>query len=180
MHAAPGRRGGRADVEAFAGAVGIGCEARANERLDGGVGAADDVAADVVRIRGLEIGRRASGAADDPLPQAGCKALDLGDDDVGGVAAIGVRYVRVGPDRVDVPGRAARVREVLLCDQHEGALGQPAPVRLALRRNYLLEAPAGVNGPGAATGLARPRHPALDGEVNLEGGGPEAVAPIGA
>ena len=102
-----GGRGGRADVDAGdAGGVGVEGEAWADHHLDRAVGAGDDVAADVVGVGGLDLGGGAGRRGDDPLAQAGREALDLGDDRFGGVARVAAGDVGVGPDRVDVAGRA--------------------------------------------------------------------------
>jgi len=88
--------------------------------------------------------------------------------------------VGVGPDRVQVALRAAGVGEVLLADEDEGALRHPAAVDLAFAEGDLGEGATDVDGAGAAGGLVRPGHPALDGEVELEGGGTVLEAAVGA
>ena len=62
----------------------------------------DDVAADVVRVVGRHLGRRAHRRADDPLPEAGGESFDLRGDRLRSIARVAVRHVRVGPQRVDV------------------------------------------------------------------------------
>ena len=110
----------------------------------------------------------------------GREALDLVHDGAVRVAGIAVRDVRVGPNRVDVAVRAIGIGEVLLGDEHEGALRHPAAVDLALGCDDLLEGSAAVDGAGAPAGLVGPGHAALDREVDLEGAGPVSVAAVGA
>src|SRR5262249_53098496 len=94
--------------------------------------------------------------------------FDLVDDRLGRVAGEAVRDVAVGPDRMDVAARAARIGEVLLADEYERPLGHPAAVDVALGGDDLPEGAGGVDGPGAAR--------ALDREVDLEGAGAMAVS----
>src|SRR5687768_2114368 len=88
VHTCPGRRGRRADEHpGDARAVGIAEEARPEEHLHGRVRATDDVAADVVAVRLLQLGRRLYRSRDDPLAEAGREAFDLRDQRLAYVAA---------------------------------------------------------------------------------------------
>ena len=73
----------------------------------------------------------------------------------------------VGPDGVDVAGRPGRIGQVLLTDQHERTVGHPPGRDVGLGRGHLLERAADVHRPGAAAVLVAPRHPALDGQIDL-------------
>src|SRR3954467_11908190 len=86
------RRGGGADVQTRGpGAVGIEPDPGPEEDLAGTVGAGDDVAAHVVRVVGLEIGRPAHAARDDPVAKARRKPLDLPDHRLARVAWVPTR-----------------------------------------------------------------------------------------
>ena len=63
--------------------------------------------------------------------QARGEAFDLIEKRLGGVAAVAVGDVRVGPDRVRVAARPRGVGQVLLADEDEGPLRHPAAVDLA-------------------------------------------------
>ena len=108
----------------------------------------------------------------------GREALDLGDDRLGRVAGVAVGHVGVGPDRVDVAGRAARVGQVLLADEHERPLRHPPAVDVALGGDDLLEGAGRRARSRRAGALVRPRDAALDREVDLERAGPVAVAAV--
>ena len=79
---------------------------------------------------------------------------------------------------MDVAGGAVGVREVLLGDEDERTLRHSPPVDLALGGDDLLEWAAGMDGPGPAACLVRPRHATLDREVDLERARATAVAPV--
>src|SRR4029453_16169990 len=69
---------GRAEVDAAErGPVRVEPEGRARPSLAQITPAAADVAANVVRVLPRQVARAADGAGDDPLPEAGSKALDL-------------------------------------------------------------------------------------------------------
>src|SRR4051812_39599656 len=79
---------------------------------------------------------------------------------------------------MDVPGGAPGIGEILLGHEDERALRHPPPVDLPLGDDDLLERAAGMDGPGLTALLVRPRHAALDREVDLECGRAMVVAPV--
>src|SRR5204863_1702086 len=107
------------------------------------------------------------------------EALELVDDHVLGVPVVSMRDMRIGPDRMYVAGGPSWVGEVLLSDENERGRRHSAHVDLALGLDDFLEGTTDVHGPGTATRLVRPRHAAVDGEVQLVGGRPVLVAAIG-
>jgi hypothetical protein len=90
-------------------------------------------------VTGRDLGGRLHGGSDDPLAQPRSEALDLIDQQLPGVTVVAVWDVRVGPHRMDVPEGASGIRQVLLGNEHERPLRQPAAVDVALRGDYLLE-----------------------------------------
>ena len=78
----------------------------------------------------------------------------------------------VRPQRVAARGRAPRIREALLGDEHERPLGHAAVGDRLLGRGDLGERAADVDGAGAAARLGGPRHRPGEREVELERAGP--------
>src|SRR6476659_10646920 len=172
---------GGADVDAGdSGCVGVERQARADHRLPRREGAGDDVAADVVGVVGGEVGGRTDVAGDDPLAQARGEAFDLVEQGIGCVAAVAVRDVGVGPDRVQIVARARGVGEVLLADEDEGSLRHAATVDFALGDDDLLKGADPMHRPGPSRCLVGPGHSTLHREVDLEGTRAVLVATVGA
>ena len=107
----------------------------------------------------------------DAIAEAGREPLELRDDRLGGVAAEPARHVRVRVHRADVSGGSLRVGDILLSDEHEGALGHAAGDDLTFGGHDLGCRTAEMHGPGAGDTLGEPGHTAVDGELDLEGGG---------
>jgi hypothetical protein len=110
----------------------------------------------------------ADGHSDDPIAEAGCEPLDLGDDRFGGVAREFVRHMRVRPEWVEVPDGPLRVGEVLLADQHEGPLGHASCMNVPFGGGELVVAAHDVNRARAVGRRVCPRDAAFDSEVHLE------------
>jgi hypothetical protein len=79
---------------------------------------------------------------------------------------------------VDVADRTAWVGEVLLSNEDERALGHRAGGDVVLGLNDVRQGPSKVDGSSTAAEFVRPRDAALDGEVELERGGPVSVTPV--
>ncbi len=98
--------------------------------------AAVDVAADVVRVLGLDLRRPHRVPRHDHVAEARGEPLDLALDRLGHVGVGAVRDVAVGPQRVRALRGARSVEEALLGDEHVGPPGSAAggDVGLRLRR----------------------------------------------
>ncbi len=107
-----------------------------------------DVAAHVVRVVDLEVGRPRHMLGDDPVAKSRCEPLDLPKDPLGRVARPSVGDVAVGPHHVPALGRSRRVMPRRLGDEHERPVVHPALRHRALRSGHLLERPAEMNRPG--------------------------------
>src|SRR6185295_12868485 len=172
-------RGRRTDIEAgHAGGVGRQRYARSEGQLPDVFGSGHDGAAGVVRVVCGHRCRGAHGMADDPVPEAGCEALDLGDDRLGGVAGVAVGHVGVTPYGVHVSDGPLRIRKILLPDEDERPFGHSPRGDVALGRGDLGERPGQVHGPGFVRVSVGPRHAALDGEVDLERARPTPEAAV--
>jgi len=79
----------------------------------------------------------------------GAKPFDLAFDRFGHVDVRAVGHVAVRPGGVLAFGRARRVEEALLRQEHEGAIGVVAALHGALARGDLGRGPAYVHGRGA-------------------------------
>ena len=135
VDAGTGRGRGRAQVQA-------GCSGRprpqrhhrAGEQLAQVGDAAGDVAADVVGVVRLDLGRGGAAAAEDRSPEAGGEAFDLALDRIGHVDGRPVGHVAVGPQRVATRRRPGAVEQARLGDEHERTLRVPAARRRSARR----------------------------------------------
>ena len=87
-----------------------------------------------------------------------------------------MRNVRVGPEQDDGAGRAGRVGEVLLADEHEGAFRQLAPRRGGLGGDDLFRGAVEMQGAGSPAVVVGPGHVAVDGELDLVHGRSVLVA----
>src|SRR5262249_58835520 len=107
--------------------------------------AAGDVAADVVRVVCLKLGRGRLRERQDSLPEARGKPLDLTEDRLGHLRGGAVRDVAVRPDGVLARRRAGGVEQAVLREQHERPGMDLAACCGGLRRLDLLESPAQVD-----------------------------------
>jgi len=89
---------------------------RPGEELAEILEAAVDVAADIVRVVGLDLGRQADGPGEDRIPEAGREPLDLGLDPGAHVERGAARDVAVRPAGVPAVRGAARVEAARLDD----------------------------------------------------------------
>ena len=183
VHAGAGRGRGGADVDAGdPGRVGVERQARADHDLDRRVGAGDDVAADVVGVVGLELGRGA-GRAWRRSARAG-RARSARSASITARSPspdVAVRHVGVGPDR-DGRRRPSARGSARYCwaTRTNGRSGIRPRLTSRSACDDLLEGADDVDGAGPAARLRRPRHAALDREVDLEGARPVPVAAVGA
>ena len=177
--AGAGRGGRRAQVHpGDAGGVGVKRHPRSEDELPRRVGPRDDVPTDVVGVVDRHVRGRPHVCRDDAVPEAGGEPFDLPRDRLGGVTGPAVRRVGVGVDGVHVAVGPPGVGEGLLAEQDERALGHPAPVHRLLGRRRLLEVTDDVHGAGPAGGFVGPRHPTLDGVLDLERPRAVPVAPV--
>src|SRR3954465_11392536 len=133
MRSRPGWGGGGADVEPpDAGAVRVESDPRPEDQLPHGVGAGEDVAADVVRVVRGHLHGVANLAPDDPPPEARREPLDLPQHRLRRIARVAVRDVGVYPPRVRPPVGTRRAREIALAGKDEPALAHPTAVDLGL------------------------------------------------
>ena len=115
------RRGrGRAQVSARdPRAVRIDCHARTQDNLQFGVGTSDDVAAYLIRIVLCQVSCTTARCRDDLIPESWRKPLDLTNDRLCSVAGISVWHVRIGVQRMNVPGGSGGISQLLLTEEHE-------------------------------------------------------------
>src|SRR6185503_9205012 len=118
---------------------------RAGEELEEVRGSTTDRAADGRGIVTFDVGRGARVACQDQVAKTRGEALDLRLDAPGHVDGRRVRNVAVRVARVPAHGRAQRVEQALLRDEHEGSLGDLAAPGRALRRGDLLQLPPDVH-----------------------------------
>ena len=132
---AAGERGGAAEVQpAHRRAIRRQARDRAEDQLVERVGARPHVAVHEVGVAPLELGGRQDVAGEDQVAEAGRErstwrsiALDVR---AGLALPVGVvRPVRVGPGGVPAGRRARGVRDRLLAEEQERALGEPAARR---------------------------------------------------
>ena len=178
VDAAAGRRRGRAEVDRRVRRRVRLDEAprRPGEQLAEVHPPAADVAADVVRVGRLELGRAGRPELEDPLAAARREPLDLGQDRLGHVGRRAVRNVAVGPDGVAAGGRPRPVEAAGLGEQDERPLGEAALRDEPLGPGDLLERAAEVDRAGLGQLRGAPRDVALDREVQLEDARAVAVA----
>ena len=152
---------------------------RAREELAQVGRAAVDVAADVVRVVRLAArpgpSRCARGRASrKPGREALDLRLDRGSRHVDGRA---VRHVAVGPQRVRAGGRAGRVEQALLGDEHERAAADAGRARpRASAAAISSSVPPRCTVPGPPALRRRPRHRPVERVVELEDARAVAVA----
>src|SRR3954468_19314012 len=179
---AAGERGRAADVQA-AQRRAVGRDGRDGPEHDlvQPVAAAAHVAADQVRVAGLQVGRPEQVAGQDAVAEPGGEALDLRLDALGVAILLGppvdavLRPVRVRPGRVPALRRALGIGHGLLAEQQERALRQPAP-GLGDRLQDLRLGAADVDGAGAADLGVGPGDRAVERPVELQRGRPVGVA----
>src|SRR5437762_9303033 len=170
-----GRR--RADEDAgVRGRVRIAADRRPGPELAEILEAAEDVAADEVRIVVLDLGRSPGRNRQDPVPGARGEALDLAQDRLGHVDPRAVRDVTVGPDGVLALRRARWIEQRGLRQEHERALRDAAAPNGVLARGDLLERAAEVDGAGAKDPVVAPGQGTVDGDIELEHARPRPVA----
>ena len=169
-----GRRGAQKHPR-HTGRVRIEREPGTEEDLEGIVGTRDEVAADIVRVVGLEVRGAADSEADDALAQPGREPFDLVDDHIGCVAGEAARHVRVRPDRMQVSFRSRGISDVLLSHEDERPGRHATAVNLAFGGGDLFECAAAMDRPGTRARFITPRNTTLHHEVDLERRG--TVAP---
>ena len=131
--------------------------------------AAVDVAADVVRVLGLEVGRTARRPREHDVAEPGREPLDLALDRRRHVDRRAVGHVAVRPQRVPARRRAAGVDQALLGDEHEGPLGMAAARRRPPpRRRSRRALPPRCTVPARRQASRRPRHRLGERVVELE------------
>ena len=181
VHAAAGRRRGRAEEEArVRRRVRVEPRDGAREELERVGDAAGDRAADVVRVVALEVGRCSSRGARGCGRGSPARSARSGARSRRCMSTVEpVRHVAVGVAGVLAGRRARRVELALLAQDEERPLGVPAATHVALRGADLLERAADVHGRRlAARGIA-PRDRTVERPVELEDAGPVAVAARG-
>jgi hypothetical protein len=140
VHARDGRGGRGAQVDAAdRGAVRVPPGDWAQEGLADALHADADVAADVIRVVRLLIGRGAHRAGQDEVAEAGGKAFDLGFDPAGHVDVRAGRDVTVGPQRLLAGRGAGRIGDPGLNHEHVRVLRVLARRHFGLGRGDLLE-----------------------------------------
>ena len=133
VHAAAGRRRRRAQIlPRCPGAVVVPARGRSKECLAKRARAAGDVAAEVIRIVALAVGRRRRNPFEDQIAEARREALHLALDRVGHVDVRSVGHVTVGPQRVPTGRRSRVVGHTRLHDDAKG------PLRVTTLRHVLL------------------------------------------
>jgi hypothetical protein len=169
VHAASGRRRGRAQVDALERRP-VRDEApyRAEEELAEIHRAAVEISADEVAVMGLEVGRAERAASEDQVAEARREALDLGLDALRHVHVGAVRDMAVGPGGVIAGRRARLVPEARLGEQDERTLSDPARPGEPLGARDLLERASEVDGGRPPARLRLPRDRAREGPVELE------------
>ena len=161
VHAASGRRGGRAQVDALQGrAVRVPPRRRPEDHLAERGGTGIDVAADVARVVLLGRHGREGRARQDQVAEAGREPLDLRLDPLGHVHRRTVGDVAVGPQRVPACRCPPGIDHAGLGDEAVRALRMPAGVDLRLAPGDLLERPADVHGDGLPAALRPSTGPA--------------------
>src|SRR5690606_27405328 len=177
VYAAAGRRGAGAEEEARNGrAIRVDPGDRTVKVLQQVLGAAVDVAADIVGIVAGQLGRRIGVAGQNGVAKAGSVALDLCFDGRRHVGGRAVGHVAVSPGDVP-PGRGAAGVEVRrLHEEHVGALRVlPAPDG-QLAGSDLGQAAAQMHGAAGGHRTVTPGYRLAQGVVDLEGAGAVAVA----
>ncbi len=136
-----------------------------------GLGAAVDVAADVVGVVIFELAGVAGGAAEDGVAESGGETFDLAFDGVGHIAGGAVGDVGVGPDGVVAGGGAGGVEEALLGDEDERFFGVFVAAHGAFGGGDFFEGSAEVDGSGAAAFRGGEGDRFGDGVVDFERAG---------
>jgi hypothetical protein len=170
VDAAAGRRRARADVEPLVRRrIRVQAHDGPREELPEGIRAAADVAADHVLVDHFVPGGRDRVAREDPVAKARREALDLALDPLRHVHVRAVRHVAVGPSRLLAVGRAARIEEALLREEHVGTLRVLAVRHLGLGRRHLCRRAAEVDRRCERARVVAPRDRAVERPVDLEG-----------
>src|SRR5919197_1489234 len=164
MDAAAGRRRGGAEVDP-ARRRAVRDASRPEDELAEIHDPAVDVAAEVVAVVRLEIGRQPDRPGEDELPESRREPLHLRLDRRDPVERRSVRDVAVRPGGVLSVRRACRVEEALLREQHERARRSVVP----LGPGDLVERRAEMHGRRAPARLRPPRNRARQRPIDLEG-----------
>jgi len=140
--------------------------------LQTAVRATGDVAADVVRVVGVELRRRRDMAGEHGCAEAGSEPFDLPLDCTRRIAAVAVRHMRVHPQGVLTRGCARVIEDRRLDHQDERSFGHPTRGDVGLSGNQFGEAADHMHGAGAEAVRVRPWNRRIEGIVDLERSGP--------
>ena len=141
-----------------------------------------DVAADMVRVVCLDVGRRAGRPREDQVPKAGSEPFHLRFDAIRHVDGRAGRHVAVRPGGVPARRSPRRIPRLVLREEGERAVRRTARGHLALRADDLIERPAEVDRRSPSQAVSGPGHRPRQGPVDLEDTRPVAeslVAPPG-
>src|SRR5438093_10438566 len=167
MHATAGRRRRRAEIEL---AVGRGVEPPCwtDEELPEVGDPAVDIAADVVGVVALDVGRAHDMTRENARSESWGESFDLRLDPLAHLAGRSIRDMAVGPADMLAGRCARRVGHGGLSEDHERPLRDAARGDRVLGRDDLVECAADMDGAGLPAGWRAPGDGAIESPVDLE------------